>query len=142
MALSAAALDYGSEFVFTELSSTNNAHLDFAKNKGEDVRAVAAWTSAVDVESVDGRKATTIMSGGEIDYEDTTRLAMAMALSLLRDAIPAKRTGGVWSPAAGWGDVLLRRLDEIGLGVSLAPHGATAESYMRSVRERYRGRYK
>jgi short subunit dehydrogenase-like uncharacterized protein len=139
--LSAAALGYGPAFTFSERSATNAAHADFAKNKNEDVRAVAAFVTAADVESADGRKVTTRITGGEIDYEDTARLAMAMALSLIRDDIPAKRTGGVWSPAAGWGDVLLRRLEAIGLGVSLAPQGATAASIMRNARERYHGRY-
>ena len=139
--LSAAALGYGGAFAFSERSPTNAAHADFAKNRREDVRAVAAFVTAADVESDDGRRVTTRISGGEIDYEDTARLALEMAISLIRDDVPAKRTGGVWSAAAGWGDVLLRRMQLIGLGVSLAPPGATAATVMRSARERYRGQY-
>ena len=139
--LTAEALGYGDGFAFAERSPTNAAHADFAKNKNEGVRSVAAFVSAADVESVDGRTVTTRISGGEIDFEDTARLAMAMALSLVRDAVPAKRTGGVWTPAAGWGDVLLERLEDIGLGVSLTKEGETAATVMRSARERYRGKY-
>jgi short subunit dehydrogenase-like uncharacterized protein len=121
--LSAGALGYGDAFTFTERSPTNAAHADFSKNKGEDVRKVARFVNAAQVEAMDGRQATTIIAGGEVDYEETSRLALEMALSLLRDTIPAKRTGGVWSPAAGWGAPLLRRLEAIGLGVNVAPEG-------------------
>ena len=141
MRLSAEQLGYGAAFTFAETSPTNGAHSNPLKNKKKDVRAVAAFVTAADVESVDGRKVTTEISGGEIDYEDTARIAMAMALSLIQEAVPAKSTGGVWSAAAGWGDVLLDRLQHIGLKVSLAPKGATAATIMRDARERYIGRY-
>ena len=102
---------------------------------------MARFVTAADVEAVNGGKVTTTISGGEIDYEDTARIAMVMALSLLKDDIPARGTGGVWSPAAGWGEVLLERLEDVGLGVKLAAKAETAATVMRSAREKFSGRY-
>ena len=100
--------------------------------------------TAVDVEAADRRVATTQISGGEIDYEDTSRLALEMALALLRDGddLPAARTGGVWSPAAGWGDALLARLEAIGMGVRVAAPNETAATIMRQTAARYKGEYR
>jgi hypothetical protein len=69
------------------------------------------------------------------------RLALEMAISLLHDAIPARTTGGVHTPAAGWGTHLLHRMASVGLGVRLAPTGQTALSFMHDARERYADRY-
>ena len=142
MRLTAATLGYGNAFAFSELSATNAAHEHAVeKNTKADVRAVARFVTAADVEAVNGGKVTTTISGGEIDYEDTARIAMVMALSLLKDDIPARGTGGVWSPAAGWGEVLLERLEDVGLGVKLAAKAETAATVMRSAREKFSGRY-
>lgn len=131
--LSAAALGYGPSFTFSETSRTNEAHLDYEKNKQPEVRRAARFVTVADVTAVDGRTVTTQISGGEIDYEDTARIALEMALSLVEDGIPAAKIGGVWSPAGGWGDALLKRLQAVGLGVRLAAPGETASTIL--VRE-------
>ena len=75
--LTAEALGYGDGFAFAERSPTNAAHADFAKNKNEGVRSVAAFVSAADVENVDGRTVTTRISGGEIDFEEFLQMMTA-----------------------------------------------------------------
>ena len=117
--LSAAALGYGPSFDFVELSPTNAAHSDWWNNRLAARRRAARFVMVAQVEAEDGRVAAAAVSGGEVDYEETARLALEMALCLLRDRprLPAARAGGVWAPAAGWGDTLLARLGRIGLEV-------------------------
>ena len=135
---SAKALGYGASFAFAELSQTNGAHERYMLNRREAVRRVAQFVSVATVEATDGRTETAIMSGGEIDYEETARICLEMGLSLVHgDDVPAARAGGLWTPAAGWGKALLRRLAAIGLDARLAAPGETAATIVRDTRARY-----
>ena len=138
MRWSADALGYGASFDFAERSSTNGAHERYSLNRGEAIRRVAQFISVATVEAADGRTATALVSGGEIDYEETARLCLEMGLSLVRDeGVLAAKVGGLWTPAAGWGEALLQRMATIGLAVRLTAPGETAAAVVRGTRARY-----
>lgn len=119
--MSAASLGYGESFRFSELSPSNAAHRNA---KRRDVRRAARFTVVAEAEAEDERRVAAVMAGGEVDYEDTARFLLEMGLSLVLDEVPAAKTGGVWTAAAGWGEALLERLAAIGLGVVVAKDGA------------------
>lgn len=135
MRWSANLLAYGSRFGFSEFSPSNLAHVDYLSNKKPAVRKAANFVTAATVEAEDGRKATATVSGGEVDYEETARILIEMAISLLTDNVLAAETGGVWTAAAGWGDALLKRLAAIGLGVTVSEQ--TALTIIREASEQY-----
>jgi short subunit dehydrogenase-like uncharacterized protein len=130
-------LAYGDEFEFSEVSPSNDAKAAYLGNKREAVRKVAKFVTSATVEAEDGRQATATVSGGEVDYEETARILLEMAISLVQDGVPAASAGGVWTAAAGWGDALLARLATIGLGVEVSQPGQTAAVIVREVSKQY-----
>ena len=141
MRWSANLLAYGNRFEFSERSPSNQAHRDYVGNKRAEVRKAAKFVTAASVEAEDGRTATATVSGGEVDYEETARIFLETAMSLVEDSVLAADTGGVWTAAAGWGDALLKRMEAVGLGVVVSQQpGETAAKIVRAASKQYASR--
>eukprot|EP00929_Paragymnodinium_shiwhaense_P035238 TRINITY_DN19050_c0_g1_i1.p1 TRINITY_DN19050_c0_g1~~TRINITY_DN19050_c0_g1_i1.p1 ORF type:complete len:416 (-),score=94.07 TRINITY_DN19050_c0_g1_i1:173-1420(-) len=69
--------------------------------------------------AVDGRKLHVRVSGGDPGYTETAKMLSESALCLLMDRESLSRKGGVLTPAAAGGLVLVRRLQDAGIKFDL-----------------------
>lgn len=70
--------------------------------------------------AADGARAACAISGGDPGYDETAKMVSEAALALLvedRSKLPSAGGGGVLTPAAAFGEVLLERLQAAGMQV-------------------------
>lgn len=93
-----------------------------------EVRRQTRFTAIIDCLADDGSRLVTTMRGGEPGYEETARMVLEAGLALLQEthSCPAAATGGCFSPAAGLGEVLIRRLQEVGMRFAVEKGDAAA----------------
>jgi short subunit dehydrogenase-like uncharacterized protein len=81
-------------------------------------RAASTFRTVAIAEAADGTCAASAVSGGDPGYDETAKMVSEAALALLvvdRASLPFGGRGGVLTPAAALGDVLIRRLRGAGM---------------------------
>lgn len=81
----------------------------------EAVRAKSFFRHEVYAEAMDGRELMCRVSGGDPGYGETAKMVAQSALCLLLDKHLLNRKGGVLTPAAAGGMLLVERLNKSGI---------------------------
>lgn len=101
-----------------------------------EVRKVSRFVSIIECQADDGSELVATMRGGEGGYEETARMVLEAALTLLQEphSCPGVATGGCLTPAAALGEPLIRRLSEIGMPFAVESKDAAAVAREAMVR--------
>ena len=88
----------------------------FAPGAGPDAATRAASSFRLDVVDAATNDLLASVSGGDPGYDETAKMVSEAALALADGAPPPRAGGGVWTPAAALGTVLVDRLRAAGMG--------------------------
>mmetsp|Transcript_30923 Transcript_30923/g.51202 ORF Transcript_30923/g.51202 Transcript_30923/m.51202 type:complete len:418 (+) Transcript_30923:49-1302(+) len=80
-------------------------------------RAASSFTAVLVAEAADVTRTAYAISGGDPGYDETAKMVSEAALALLMDRamMPSAGRGGALTPAAAFGDVLVKRLKTAGM---------------------------